>query len=61
MRSEHLLQTAQAGGPVAQVQAEHRPAVLGEHLRVPGGLRSDQLPEREGPVRDLEVLRRRPR
>ena len=32
-----------AGRPVGQVQPQHRPAVVGEHLRVAGGLGGDEL------------------
>ncbi len=39
-------------GAVGEVQAQHRAAVVGEHLRVAGGLRGDELAEgeRPGPV-----------
>ena len=49
MRAQHLLQTAQAGGLVAQVQAQHRAPVLSEHLRVA----MDRLPDREKLVLSL--------
>ena len=42
-------------GGVLDVQTQHRPAVLGEHLGVAGGLGRDQGAERERPVGDRHV------
>ena len=54
---DELLELLHTRGAVGQVQPEDRAAVLGQDLGIAGGLRRDQLAERERPVRDGQVRR----
>ena len=51
-------QARERGGRIGQMQAQQRPAMSLEDLRVAGSLRVDELPKGEVPPRHVKVLLR---